>query len=84
MLAGPLCKLKGVGRMTKKETLDSIIYDLKMKDAAFFEADDDSYEIGKLLNDGYVIEGVSRYIEVNNLTGVSKEIAKLGKNLLWL
>jgi hypothetical protein len=70
--------------MTKKEVLNDIMYDLKMKDSVYFEADDDSYSAGKLLNGGYVIEGVSRYIEVPNLTAARKEIAKLGSKLLWL
>jgi hypothetical protein len=71
--------------MTKRETLDSIIYDLKMKGKADFEADDKSFSVDSLgKHHGYSIEGIETLILVPNLTAARKEISKLGKNLLWL
>jgi hypothetical protein len=71
--------------MTKKETLDNIIYDLKMKESVYFEVDGwESWSADKLTNGGYCLESQLRYVEVANLTEARKTISKLGKKLLWL
>lgn len=71
--------------MTKKESLDSIIYDLKMKGSADFEVDEEeSFSAESLEKGGFVIESQHRYIEVKNLTEARKTISKLGGKLLWL
>lgn len=70
--------------MTKVESVNNILYDLKLKGSADFEADYESYNISELNNGGYVIESHSRYIEIQNLTQARKEINKLGTKLLWL
>jgi hypothetical protein len=71
--------------MTKKEQLDNIIYDLRMKGKADFEADDKSFSIDSLGHKkGYCIEGLETLIFTPDIAATRKEIAKLGKNLLWM
>lgn len=71
--------------MTKKETLDNIIYDLKMKGRVDFEVDEhESWSAEALDKGGYRFESQYRYLEVSNLTEARKEIRNLGQKLLWL
>jgi hypothetical protein len=71
--------------MTKKETMDSIIYDLKMKGHADCEIDNaESCTLDKLAGGGYCLESQFRYMEFKNLTEVRKEVSKLGQKILWL
>lgn len=71
--------------MTKKENVDEIIYNLKMKGTADFEVDGyESFAATELKGGGFCIESQHQYIEVANLTEARKTINKLGKNILWM
>lgn len=71
--------------MTKKENVDEIIYNLKMKGTADFEIDDvESFSADELQGGGFRFQSQSRYFEVKNLTAARKEINKLGKIVLAL
>jgi hypothetical protein len=72
-------------KMTKKENVDEIIYDLKMKGSADFEVDEvESFSVDTLTTGGFCFTSQSRYFEVLNLTAARKEINKLGKNILHM
>ncbi|QIW88625.1 hypothetical protein P59_256 [Bacillus phage P59] len=71
--------------MTKKESMDEIIYNLKMSGNADFEIDNhESFASGELQAGGFYIESQFRYMEVKNLTEARKVISKLGQKILVL
>ena len=72
--------------MTKKESVDNIIYDLRLSGSADFEADDRSFTVNLLEGSKgeYKIEEGAENVTLKGLTAVRKHISGLGKNILWM
>lgn len=69
-------------RLTKKEAIAEIMYNVSFHDSADFEVDEESFSINK--DGGYWLKGINTSIYCENKTDLRKAVSQLGKNILVL